>query len=258
MDISNSTPPLVEPGAARPTGEPAPDAAPSAAPASGAPVKAIVGVALVTVIAGALSMLMLTRRPATIEGPAAAAPAAAPSITRPLAPARADVASPSEPKWIPESGWAADRSRMTTFWLDAENPVGIWMKRVRPTLSVRCSGRSLEVFVVASAASIESSDGLHTVRLRFDEGGELVERWAESDDRQALFAADGPATARRIAGAGTVSFGFTPYNASPVVARFDVRGLSDTMAKVSKTCSQQVSPASSPRRGSSDGPRASR
>jgi hypothetical protein len=251
--------PLAEPGAVCPTcGPAAPKPTPPAAPASGAHVWAIAVVALVTMISGAVVMLMLGRRSAALEGSAAAAPAATPSpAAQPLAPAPEDDASPSAPKWSAEPGWALDRSRTMTFWLEAEDAVPIWMRRVRPALGVRCGARTIEVFVLTSAASVESSDGQHTVRFRVDEGAELAERWVESDDRQALFAADGAATARRIAEARTLSFGFTPYNASPVVAEFDVRGLSAVMAPVAKTCGLQPS-SSAPRGSSRAGRRAGR
>ncbi len=74
------------------------------------------------------------------------------------------------PKWYrtPHTGWASDGSRTLSFELEAENEVAVWMKRVRPTLVVRCLGRSTEVYVVTdTASSLEPMPDKHTVPSGF-------------------------------------------------------------------------------------------
>jgi hypothetical protein len=143
------------------------------------------------------------------------------------------------PKWARtrQSGWGSDGSRTVTFQLEAENEVSVWMKRVRPVLAVRCLRRQTEVFIVTdSATSIEVTPDRHTVRVGFDGQPETAEQWLVSEGQGELFAPDAVALARRLAGAHTMHFGFTPFNASPVVLEFDVRGFAGPFESVAKTC----------------------
>jgi hypothetical protein len=143
------------------------------------------------------------------------------------------------PKWVRtrQPGWATDGSRIASFELEAENDVRVWMKHVRPVLTVRCLGRRTEVFVITdSAGSIETTPDQHTVHVSFDGGAEAEERWLDSDAKRELFAPDGEALARQLASAQTMRFGFTPYSASPVVVNFDVHGFAGLLEPVARTC----------------------
>ena len=79
-----------------------------------------------------------------------------------------------------------------------------------------------------------SSDGSRTVA--FNEGSATVELWSDSLDKQALFAPDGAVLTRQIAGSHTMRFRFTPYNASPVVVQFDVKGFDKLIGSVTRVC----------------------
>jgi hypothetical protein len=142
-------------------------------------------------------------------------------------------------KWIRarHPGWASDGSRVVGFELEAENDVRAWMKHVRPVLAVRCLGRQMELFVITdSATSIEPTPDRHTVHVGFDGGAAAEERWLDSDAKRELFAPDSTALAHQITRAQTMRFGFTPYSASPVVVNFDVRGFTNVLEPVARTC----------------------
>jgi hypothetical protein len=144
----------------------------------------------------------------------------------------------SQSTWTgnPRPQWARDGSKTVAFQLEATHDVRVWMKQVRPVLAVRCLYGKTEVYVVAgSPASIERDDR-HKVRVSFDNGPETVQSWEDSEDSKELFAPDGVAFAQRIAEAKTLRFGFTPYNAAPVVAVFDVSGFDRLVGVVAKTC----------------------
>jgi hypothetical protein len=182
-------------------------------------------------------------KPATPARPAAppqAAPAtAAPVVnaTSPAAPEPAAAAPP--PKWVqsPQPKWATDRYKTITYELEAENEVAVWMKRVRPTLAVRCLSRQTEVFVVTdTSSSFEQNADRHTVHLGFDDREALTEQWSDSADHRELFAPDGAALAEQIAGAKRLVFTFTPFNASAVKVEFDVRGFAGPLQSIAKTC----------------------
>jgi hypothetical protein len=211
---------------------------------------AYVAVTVAGVTIGAMAVALVGR-----PRPDSAAGGVAPSarvVTAPTSPS--PVESPSSPvesssgtganratgpKWTgssrPET--LGDGSRMIAFELPAENLVAIWGQRVRPTLSVRCLSGTTDVFMTTGwAASLEEGSDRHTVRLGFDDNDHVVERWLDSEDYKALFAPDGAATARSVAGASTLRFGFTPYNASPVVADFDVRGFDQLVGSIARLC----------------------
>jgi hypothetical protein len=162
-----------------------------------------------------------------------------------------DAPAPTGPKWTRtrQSRWASDGSRTISYEIEAENLVSVWMKRVRPVLAVRCLARQTEVFVVTdSAASIELQDDRHTVRVGFDDEPEVTEQWIDSVSHRELFAPDGIALARRIAQADRMRFGFTPFNAAPVVAEFDVRGFSEPLESIAKMCGRgRKPPATQPK-----------
>ena len=146
------------------------------------------------------------------------------------------------PKWSSAnaSRWVGGARKSVALELPAINKVQVWMRHVRPVLVIRCSSGSTEAFVFTdSAARMEPQDEDHTVRVRFDEGADLTERWPDSLDHDALFAPDGAAFAEQLTRARTLQFGFTPHNADPVVAHFDVTGLSDLIAPGSKQCGRK-------------------
>jgi hypothetical protein len=181
-----------------------------------------------------------TSKPAATSRPAAARPQpAAPSAVKPhpvpVSPAQMIPA----PTWnrVTDGRWVGRERRSTALELNAINKVPIWMRQVRPILIVRCMSRSTEVFVFTqTAARMEPQDDNHTVRVGLDDGQEIIERWADSMEHDALFAPDGAALAKQLMQARTLRFGFTPHNAEPVTAEFDVTGLADLLAPAASQC----------------------
>lgn len=164
--------------------------------------------------------------PATAAARAAASAAAARS------------AEPA-PRWnrAPDGRWLPAGRRNLALEVPAANRVHVWTRDVRPVLVVRCLAGTMDVFVFTdSAARMEPQDQDHTVRLAFDDGGERTERWSDSETHDALFADDGATFAQELSAARSLRFGFTPHNAEPVVARFDVSGLSEHLAGAARQC----------------------
>ena len=70
----------------------------------------------------------------------------------------------SAPRWV-ASGPSRRAGTGVMFELAADEDVDVWRKRVRPVLTVRCSPKETEVFVMTqTAASIEPT-GQHTVQV---------------------------------------------------------------------------------------------
>ncbi len=181
-----------------------------------------------------------TSRPVNPAPPAASTAGVSPASSRFGPPAPAVMTEPGVPKWTGglQNAWSKHPS--AAYELTAENQVALLAKRVRPVLTVRCEAGRTEVFVLTeSAAVIEGDDGKHTVRVGFDDGADLVQRWLASADYDALFAPDAVRLAQQIAGSRRMRFGFTPYGAAPVVAQFDVTGFNALIGTIAKACRWQ-------------------
>jgi hypothetical protein len=199
-------------------------------------------VALAVAICGGvvLTGLLMTARPAAHDS-AVPRPSVPP---RPAAPAPASAAviidSASAPKWTSrhQARWTGTTRKTAVFEVAAERPVAVWNDTVTPLLVVRCMDKRTDVFVYTGTATrIESEDDNHGVRLTFDDEAGSDQRWPDSLEHDALFAPDGAALARRLVSAGTLRFGFTPHNAPPVTAIFDVHGLAEQLQPAAKYCS---------------------
>jgi hypothetical protein len=200
---------------------------------------AVLAVAGVLMGAGAVALVM-ARAPRATETPSPTTvdPRASAPVIRsiPAVPSESTPTSPS-PNWSGGVERVGRRTHIVFFELAAENEISMWTRRVRPVLSVRCVGGSTEVYVLTeAAASLEENRETHTVSLAFDADEPLKEAWFPSDDYQALFSPDAVTLARRIAAARTLRFGFTPYNAAPAVARFNVRGFDAHIGEIAKSC----------------------
>jgi hypothetical protein len=143
-----------------------------------------------------------------------------------------------------------DDSRKVVYRLEAENDVSVWLKTVRPALIARCQEGKTDAYVVThSSASVEyGSTDEHTVRLRFDEDKATTERWTESTDNDALFAPQPVRFLRSLATSEALRFGYTPFNASPVVVEFTTRGFGEPFQNIASTCkwSAEASDSSKP------------
>jgi hypothetical protein len=191
---------------------------------------------LIAVVGGGtltLAMLMASGDP---KPEAASAPADA-GMTDRAAPA-STASSTSAPKWRAANlDWVGNHRKAVAFELPAENKVPIWQRHAHPILVVRCFSNQTEVFVyIESAAKMEPQDDNHTIRLALDAEPEITERWADSPQHDALFSPDGAMLARRLLGARTMRFGYTPHNANRVVADFHVSGLAQLLEPVAKQC----------------------
>lgn len=209
--------------------------------------RAIVAAALV-LAGGTLTFAMLRSLPPAAGPPAPVTapnprpkPAAAPA-TAAAAPAPALAAPSAVPaatsKWkTANAEWLLDAKRGVAFELPSENRVAIWQGVTQPMLVVRCAAGRVQTFVyTASALQMEAVDENHTVRLSFDSNPEIVERWADSAEHDALFAPDGAVFARRLTTAHTLRVSYTPHNAARVAAEFHTAGLSELLVPATKQC----------------------
>lgn len=191
----------------------------------------------VVVVAGGVMLALLMGRAGT--QPAAAASLAGGNGAAASAPAAPKPAATAKGRWSSANRayWTGNQRKSAAFELPAEHKVGVWMRQVQPALIVRCMGNRPEVFVFTdSAAKIEAGTEDHTVRYALDEEAEATERWPDSAEHDALFAPDGDAFVRRLMGARSMRFGYTPHNATPVTIHFNVGGLAELIEPAAKEC----------------------
>ena len=233
MDQESSTPGV--PSAETPApGSPSapPSESTTAAGGFGGRELALVGLALAGGCVITVALLMGRSSAASNAAALASSPAAA-SASRDTRPA----VKPMPWSAARRELWLGDRRKGIAYDVTANEPVGAWMKTVRPILVVRCAKGEMEAFVVTdTAAQIEPKSESHTVTLQFDDQSSSTERWPDSAEHDALFAPDGAAFAARIAAAQELRFGFIPHNSSPVVARFYVAGLASLLEPAAKHC----------------------
>lgn len=197
----------------------------------------------VELLAGALAVLgagVATLAVLAARGEPAAGVVATPAsvVAPPRARPPAAMMTRSGPGWTAnDARWVGNARKSVAFELPAHNKVSVWMREVQPLLVVRCIPGGTDVFVyTGSAAMIEPQTEDHTVRFAFDDEQDVRELWPDSAEHDALFAPDGAAFARRLMDVTTFRFGFTPHNAAPVTAHFQVSGLRDRLEPAAKAC----------------------
>lgn len=175
-------------------------------------------------------------------------------------------ASPADKWQVTEERSPMDDSQTMVLTLDSENVVQGPLGTVKPSLIVRCQQKKTAVyFVTGMAASIEEDveggpSDFHKVGLRLDDDPARYFSWGESTDHKALFASDliwgeqwnsvigmnSPTVvaysggiiefAKKLTGASKLTLQFTPFDGSPQVAQFDVRGLDPHLHKLAEAC----------------------
>jgi Type VI secretion system VasI, EvfG, VC_A0118 len=198
----------------------------------------IIALAGAFVVGGIVALILISMDPSAASRRVEAADEHAATTARAATPSVAPrQIKPEEQtaQWIErhQSGWA----RSTVFELVADRDALVWNKRVRPVLTIRCFPKVTEVFVVThSAASFERNSGEHTVQVKLDDNPEMTENWEDSADHEALFAPNGAAMARQLAEAHSLSFRFTPFNASPALVHFSVNGPDSVLQSARAKC----------------------
>jgi len=107
---------------------------------------------------------------------------------------------------------------------------------VRPVLVVRCHGTQLDVFVAAGLV-LQSDDKVVTpVRIQWGTQAPEEMRWNRSTDSTSAFAPDPRAFVRQLVSNSDLRLEIRPSHKSPLVIRFNARGLERHMPTVDAGC----------------------
>lgn len=172
-------------------------------------------------------------RPSTASSVPPAASASPPPAPAPEAP---------RSKWVGGAGASAmDDSPVVTYRLDAESDIRAWLGTKRPTLVARCLENKTDLYMNARTRfqPVYGELDRAAVRVRIDDGQAQRALWAESTDGEAIFAPQPIALMRRMAKAERLRIEFTPFNAAPAIADFDIRGFDEVITTIAKTCGWQ-------------------
>jgi hypothetical protein len=206
-------------------------------------------VAGLVVLAGGTLTFAMFKSSSTPATPISSSPAAAKPVPgRPHAARPATASAPSSPAMTPAAppvskwnsanrDWLINAKKGAAFEVKSDNRVAIWQAVAQPMLVVRCEAGKMQMFVyTASAIQMEAQDENHTVGIAVDGEPEVIERWADSAEHDALFVPDGYALAQRLSTAQTLRVSYRPHNAPKAVATFQVAGLPETLQPAAKQC----------------------
>jgi hypothetical protein len=147
-------------------------------------------------------------------------------------------------RWtVSEDKSEMDGTLQVSLHLVAEEPIKTWLDQVTPSMIIRCKERKVDTYIITESAADVAIGHIDEarVRLRFDEQPPSTQWWNESTDDKAIFAPSGLNLALKLTHASTFRVEFTPFNASPEVIRFDVRGLTSNLPKVLDACKVRYS-----------------
>ena len=142
---------------------------------------------------------------------------------------------PSSSKWsVHEDRSPIDDSVNVTLSLTSNDRVKSGYKNVQPRLYVRCSENKTNVFITWDLYL-----GLKQTQMltRFDKQKALTNTWTLSTDNQAVFVKGSDiGFAKKLTKYNKLLTQITPYNKSPVMATFDLSGLSEAIKPLRKEC----------------------
>jgi type VI secretion system protein VasI len=140
----------------------------------------------------------------------------------------------SKGKWkVSEKVSQLDDSRVVTMVLPAEAPVAAGYKRSTPNLILRCESNKTEAYI-DWGMFITTNDVPLT--LRFGTAAASTSAHQISTDYKAVFIRSPLSFVRQAMAVDTVLAQVTPHGESPVLATFDVRGLSASIAPLQSAC----------------------
>jgi hypothetical protein len=193
--------------------------------------------ALVVAVAGGVSQseALQGRQQATTPANKAATQSAAPS-----APQKST--KPTSNWRIEEKTNLMDHSKEVSAILESEDKVPLLIGSYRPRLMVRCLQNEIEA-AISVGTPIQNEYGEYrrvTVRVKFDEGEPLTQKWIESTSLTALFAPDPILFSEQLSNTKTFLFEFTPFQHETRVVRFQVFGLKDHLPKIQEACGRMI------------------
>ena len=139
--------------------------------------------------------------------------------------------------WLMRSEVSAlDDSTAYYLGVIAENSVRAWLGNVTPRLIISCRHHQYEVYIYADTQLESNLDDEVFARVRYGTNPPVPVTMIESTGGDAMFFPQGAATVRQLLTIDRIVVGFTPFNAAPVEAIFDVTGLETAIQPLIGEC----------------------
>jgi hypothetical protein len=131
-----------------------------------------------------------------------------------------------------------DNTREVGLMLDSENDVEGFIGSHKAHLHIRCSKRHPEVFVDVGGPfeSVYGDFEAVHVRLKFDDAAPVRQRWTESTNNEAAFAANPAAMMKQMLASNTLLFEFTPFQKRETTLTFRMGDLREKLKPLSDVC----------------------
>lgn len=131
-----------------------------------------------------------------------------------------------------------DDSTNVIIRLEADSPISGWPRRTyTPSFVLRCKEKKTEAYIVTGMSpQVEYGTDGATVTLRFDKEKATKYHTSKSTDGEALFFGQSIGLIKKMLGHTTLLFEFVPFNSSPVITTFDLRGLLEAVKPLRDTC----------------------
>lgn len=131
-----------------------------------------------------------------------------------------------------------DDSTNVIISLDADSSISGWPRKTHtPSLVLRCKEKKTEAYIVTGMSpQVEYGIDGATVTLRFDKEKAMKYHASKSTDGEALFFGQSVGLIKKMLGHTTLLFEFVPFNSSPAMTTFDLRGLAEAVKPLRDTC----------------------
>lgn len=142
-------------------------------------------------------------------------------------------------KWLFGSNVSAlDDSTSYFIMLDAEDSIRAWLRDPTPSLIIRCEASRYDVYIFADTQLDSTLDDEVFTRVRYGNDPPVSVTMSESTTGEAMFFPNGRATVRNLLAVDRLVVGFTPFNANPVEAVFDLTGIETAIRPLFDECGQ--------------------
>lgn len=142
-------------------------------------------------------------------------------------------------KWrVTKKSSQIDDSTNVIVSLDADSSIFGWPgKTYKPSLILRCKEGKTDAYIVTGMSpQVEYGTDGATITLRFDKEKATRYQTSKSTDGEALFLSQSVGLIKKMLQHSSLLFEFIPFNSSPVITTFDLRGLSEAVKPLRDTC----------------------
>ena len=131
-----------------------------------------------------------------------------------------------------------DGAKEAFLSVDASNEIAGFIGSNRPTLTIQCRKLKPEV-VVSVGIPLQHEPGeydTYPVRVRFDDGKPIAQRWTGATNLEAAFSQNPRQLIVKLSQSKTFLFEFTPFEKAATTVTFSVSGLKEKFETVQDAC----------------------